>query len=142
MNTHITHDLVAFDHALSRISQNQHNAAQTAYEARQQAAEDGARAEAQLRKELLALVAGNDLDAVATFERPRTDWANRRKDGTYPGRAATLYDVIADTVELRDYSKRLIGLFIRAANGSHIAEDARELMEDMATMYASMNVEE
>jgi hypothetical protein len=137
----MTAGLVQFEAALGRMGRNELRDAQDTYEAGCRRAESAAKAEADLRDEFLALVHAGDLTATATFEPPRTDYANRRKDGSCPARATTLFDVVLDMSSYRDYDKRLMELFVRAVNGAHVAADAQELMADMAAHYASMNAE-
>jgi hypothetical protein len=127
--------------AIGRMLGHQNRAAQSAYETALERGELAAKAEADLREALLALVAGGKIDAVATFEAPRNDWKNRRADGSYPVRPATLFDVLLDTSSYRDFDRRLLALFVRAANGAHVAADAQELMQDIAQLYASQNAE-
>jgi hypothetical protein len=133
--------LQVFERALDRMGNNEIRAAQGAYEQRCTYAERVADAQANLRDALLSLVKGGDINAVAEFEPPCTDYRNRRGDGSYPSRPSTLFDVLHSTVDYRDYDRQLIALFVRAANGESIAADAQALMTELATHYGNANAD-
>jgi hypothetical protein len=127
--------------AISRMLGNQLRSDQAHYESALDRGERAAKAQADLREAFLSLAAGGSLEAVATFAGPMTDYRTRTPDGKHPKRPATLFDVLREMSEYRDFDRRLMDVFMRAANGADVAAEAAALMQDLAKLYAEQNVD-
>lgn len=107
------------------------------YEPLYREADESAAAEAAMREDFLALALAGDLNAAATFARPVLDHRNRNAYGI-PMRPAKLFDVLEDAIDYEDFTRCLFAVLLKAAK---VDGDARELLERMASKWASMNSE-
>lgn len=53
----------------------------------------------------------------------------------------TMAKVLGETLDYDDFEGRLLQLLCDAVQGKHVQAEAAELLEDMATKYASLNAE-